>query len=181
MHDEATTSRAASIRLLCVDCDGVLTDGSILIDSEGRESKRFHVYDGIAIRAWMAQGNHLAVITARHSPALRRRMEELGVDHVIESAKDKGAALASVLEDFGVAAEQCAFLGDDLADLPALRACGFPMAPANAAKEVRELAAWIGPRRGGEGAVRDAVEFLLGARGVWDDVVDGYFNAGRPA
>ena len=180
MQDEASKARAADIQLLCVDCDGVLTDGSILIDAQGQESKRFHVHDGIAARAWMGQGLRFAVITARQSPALRRRMDELGVELVIESSKDKGASLASVCEKLAVPVEQCAFLGDDLADLPALSTCGFPMAPANASKEVRELVAWVGTRRGGEGAVREAVEYLLNARGVWADVVAGYFGAGRP-
>jgi 3-deoxy-D-manno-octulosonate 8-phosphate phosphatase (KDO 8-P phosphatase) len=178
VQDEANNPSAADVRLLCIDCDGVLTDGSIQINADGSESKRFHVCDGIAIRAWMAQGNQLAVITARASAALRVRMDELGVETLVEKAKDKGQAIALVSEQLGVSMEQVAFLGDDLADLPALRACGLPMAPANACEEVRELAVWIGTRCGGEGAVREAVEYLLKARGAWTDVVAGHLGAG---
>lgn len=178
VQDESNNPSAAGIRLLCLDCDGVLTDGSILVDADGRESKRFHVHDGIAIHAWMAQGNQIAVITARSSPALRVRMDELGVETVIEKAKDKGEALVSLSEQLGVSMEHVAYLGDDLADLPALGVCGLPMAPANASDEVRESAAWVGSRRGGEGAVREAVEYLLKARGAWTDVVAGFLAAG---
>ena len=100
------------------------------------------------------------------------------VEVVIEDAKDKGAALASVMDRFEVTSEQVAFLGDDLADLPALARCGFPMTPANGSADVKEHAAWIGTRNGGDGAVREAIEFLLRARGSWSDVLASFLGAG---
>jgi 3-deoxy-D-manno-octulosonate 8-phosphate phosphatase (KDO 8-P phosphatase) len=164
---------------LCLDVDGVLTDGSILIDADGRELKRFHVRDGLAIKAWQQQGNHVAVITGRGGPALRHRMAELGVEIVLEHVSDKSESILEVQKRLGVSARHTAFMGDDLADLPAFDGCGYPMAPSDADATVRGRAAWVSTRPGGQAAVREAIEHLLRARGVWDDVVARHLGTGN--
>lgn len=167
------------IRLLCLDCDGVLTDGSILLAADGTESKCFHVHDGLAIKAWLASGRSLAIITARRSEALACRMAELGVTELHQGVSDKRALLDQLLERLGIAAGDSAYMGDDLADLPALELCGWSMAPANGRPEVRARADWVSDRPGGSGAVRDAIETLLEATGEWTTFVERFTGNGR--
>ena len=171
----------AGIKLLCLDVDGVMTDGSILLDASGGELKRFHVRDGLAIKAWQAQGNQLAVITGRGCDALRQRMAELGVDILLEHVPEKGTAVESVQQRLGIPSDQTAFMGDDLADLPGFERCGYAMAPSDADPDVLQRAHWVGTRRGGDAAVREAIEHLLRARGVWDDVVARHLGTGNLA
>ena len=121
------------ITLLALDCDGVLTNGTIGYDADGVERKFFHIHDGFAIRAWIRDGGRIVVVTGRHSPALCVRMAELGVTEVHENVSDKNAKLLEIVGAHGLASEQVAFMGDDLPDLPAFAACGFAFAPANAA------------------------------------------------
>ncbi len=180
--DETTPGRgseAADVELLCLDVDGVLTDGSIIIDSAGNELKRFSVRDGLAIKAWLREGHQIAVITGRGCEALRRRMDELGIEIVIEGASEKGPLLTGLLDKLGIPASKTAFMGDDLPDLPAFEVCGYPMAPADAESIVLEKAVWVSKRRGGAGAVREAIEHLMRARGTWDDVVAKHLDMGH--
>lgn len=172
-------SDAADVELLCLDVDGVLTDGSIFIDAAGGELKRFHVRDGLAIRAWIGQAHQLAVITGRGCDALRRRTDELGIEIVMEGVADKGRALSELLDKLGIPASRTAFMGDDLPDLPAFELCGYAMAPADAESIVLEKANWVSERRGGAGAVRDGIEHLLRARGTWDEVVAQHMDTGH--
>jgi 3-deoxy-D-manno-octulosonate 8-phosphate phosphatase (KDO 8-P phosphatase) len=159
--------RPASIRLLVLDVDGVLTDGSLLYGPSGEEVKRFHVQDGLAVVAARRSGLEVAVITGRASAAVTRRMAELGLGEVHQGVEDKLAALRGVLERLGVAEDEVAVMGDDLTDLPLMRRAGLALAPANAVAEVRRAAHWVSRRRGGEGAVREAVEMLLRSRRAW--------------
>jgi 3-deoxy-D-manno-octulosonate 8-phosphate phosphatase (KDO 8-P phosphatase) len=161
----------SDIRLLVLDVDGVLTDGSILIDDHGVETKRFHVRDGTGIRIWARMGYRVAVITGRTGMALRHRLNEIGVAHVVQNAAHKAAAFTSLLAEVGVEASQAAMLGDDLPDLPLMHLAGYPMAVADAAREVIEVASFVTVRPGGRGAVREAIEHLLKARGQWKDAV----------
>jgi 3-deoxy-D-manno-octulosonate 8-phosphate phosphatase (KDO 8-P phosphatase) len=162
------------IRLLCLDVDGVLTDGSILLNDHGHETKRFFAQDGIAIKAWLGCGRHLGVITARDSPSTTYRMRELGVTHLYAGVQDKGTAFETLLAKVNVNAAQAAMVGDDLPDLPILRRCGYPIAVENAVAEVRAAACLVTTASGGRGAVREVVEHLLKAQGRWDDVVSMY-------
>jgi len=159
------------IRLLCLDVDGVLTDGGISIDDAGHEQKRFHVRDGAALRMWARLGLEIAVITGRNGMALRHRLRELGVRHVISGSKEKGGAFEGLLAELGVAADEAAMIGDDLPDLPILRRCGLPIAVRDASQEVLDVARFVTPRPGGSGAVRDAVEHILKVQGRWSDAV----------
>ncbi len=164
----------ASIRLLCLDVDGVLTDGSILLDDHGVETKRFFVRDGTGLRAWQQAGGLVAIITGRSGDAVRRRAEELGIDRVLSGVERKGRAFESLLQELGLTADQAAMVGDDLPDLPVLARCGYPVAVRDAAPEVHAVASWVTSRPGGRGAVREVVEHLLRARGAWDAAVASY-------
>jgi 3-deoxy-D-manno-octulosonate 8-phosphate phosphatase (KDO 8-P phosphatase) len=159
------------IKLLCLDVDGVLTDGGISIDDAGHEQKRFHVRDGAAMRIWSRLGLEIAVITGRDGMALRHRLRELGVRHVISGSKEKGGAFESMLAELGLKAGEAAMIGDDLPDLPILRRCGLPIAVRDASPEVLEVARHVTTRPGGSGAVRDAVEHILKAQGRWAEAV----------
>lgn len=164
-----STPDPAAVRLLVLDVDGVLTDGSINIDDDGRETKRFHVRDGFAMKLWVRQGLHLAVITGRSGAALRHRLGSLGVpeEMVIQGSRDKAADLATIMERCGVDAAQAACMGDDWPDLPMMRIVGYPMCPADAEPEVIGACVHTTHRAGGHGCVREAVAHLLGARGAY--------------
>ena len=159
------------IKLLCLDVDGVLTDGGIAIDDAGRETKRFHVRDGAAMRMWSRLGYEIAVITGRNGMALRHRLRELGVRHVVSGSKEKGGAFEALLAEVGVAADAVAMIGDDLPDLPILRRCGLPIAVRDAAQEVLDVAKFVTARPGGSGEVREAVEHILKAQKRWPEAV----------
>lgn len=161
----------ASIRLLVLDVDGTLTDGSLLIGPDGQESKRFCVRDGLGIVMWKRAGGMVAIITGRHSQALTHRARELGIDHVHQSASDKVRALDAVLAATGCAPHESVAIGDDLPDLALFRKVAFGMCPADAAPEVRAAARHVMRSAGGHGAVREAIEILLRADGRWDSLV----------
>ncbi len=165
-----------NIELLVLDVDGVLTDGRIILDSDGREMKQFNTQDGAGIKYFQRAGKHIAIITGRESPVVERRAAELGVKIVIQGAKDKLPAYESVLAELDLTDEQTAVMGDDLPDLPMLLRCGFPIAPANAVEEVRRAAALITENPGGEGAVRQAVEYILKHTGQWDSILERYYH-----
>jgi 3-deoxy-D-manno-octulosonate 8-phosphate phosphatase (KDO 8-P phosphatase) len=161
----------ASIRLLCLDVDGVLTDGSILLDDHGVETKRFFVRDGTGLRAWQRAGGTVAIITGRSGDAVRRRADELGIDRVLSGVERKGRAFEGLLAELGMTADEAAMVGDDLPDLPVMARCGYPVAVRDAAPEVHDVAAWVTSFPGGRGAVREVVEHLLKARGGWNAAV----------
>jgi 3-deoxy-D-manno-octulosonate 8-phosphate phosphatase (KDO 8-P phosphatase) len=156
--------RAGRVRLLILDVDGVLTDGRLVYGPTGEEWKVFHVHDGHAIVVALTAGLAVSVVSGRSSPAVARRMADLGVTDVHQGVSDKLALLAALCERHGVDAGATAFMGDDLPDLPLLRAVGLALAPADAVPDVRRVAHWISRRGGGAGAVREAIEWLLGAR-----------------
>ena len=160
------------IRLLVLDVDGVLTDGSIVYDTAGNESKQFNVRDGFAMKAWMREGGRLAVITGRGGATVQVRMQELGVTHVFERVADKAVAFEKLLRSLDLDAHEAAMLGDDLPDLPILERCGYPMAVGDAVVEVRDVCAWRGTVPGGRGAAREAIEHLMRASGAWARVVE---------
>jgi 3-deoxy-D-manno-octulosonate 8-phosphate phosphatase (KDO 8-P phosphatase) len=160
---------AQNIRLLCLDVDGVMTDGGICIDDQGNETKRFHVRDGTGLHMWMKMGLHVALITGRRGMAVRHRAGELGIRHVIQGSADKLGDFRQLLQQLDVKPEEAAMLGDDLPDVPILRVAGYPMAVADADPEVRALARYVTVRPGGHGAVREAIEHLLHARQLMDE------------
>lgn len=159
--------RASRIRLLVLDVDGVLTDGGLVYTASGEDTKRFHVHDGLALVAALKAGLQIAVFSGRASAAVTRRMAELGVAEVHQGVADKVAALDALRARLGLAPREVAVMGDDLPDLAAMARAGLALAPANAVAEVKRAAHWVARRRGGEGAVREAVEMLLKARRSW--------------
>lgn len=169
-----TNARPQDVRLLGLDVDGVMTDGSILLDADGRELKRFNSTDGVGIRAWLRLGFGVAIITGRSGAAVRQRAADLGIPHVILGSRDKGTALDELARVSGTPTSAMAFLADDWPDLPVLRRVGYPMAVANAAPQVRRASAFVTTSPGGHGAVREAIEHLLMAKGLLDEAVRLY-------
>jgi len=167
----------ARIELLVVDVDGVLTDGRIVLTPAGEEIKAFHVRDGAGMKYWRRVGKKLAIISGRSSPAVACRAQELHVDALRLNAKDKLPAYEQVLADLGVTDDQTAVIGDDLTDLPMLRRCAFPVAPADAVDEVRGAAACVTQLPGGAGCVRETIELILKQSGQWGKVMARYVSA----
>jgi 3-deoxy-D-manno-octulosonate 8-phosphate phosphatase (KDO 8-P phosphatase) len=169
--------RARTLRWLLTDVDGVLTDGRMLYGTDGEAFKIFQVRDGLALKMARQDGIHVGLLSARSHPAVTVRAEELGVDRVMLGEKDKLARLKTFLEEEDVRLEQIAYIGDDLPDLAVLGAVGLAFCPADAALEVRHLCHITLNLRGGHGAVREAVETLLKARGSWERLVGQFVGS----
>ncbi len=157
-------ARARKIRLLILDVDGVMTDGRIILDNLW---KAFHVRDGHAIKMAQQAGLQVAIVTGRQSEVVNRRAAELGVQRVYQKIWDKVAVLETILREEGMTAEEAAFIGDDSVDLPLLGRVGLSMAVADADAEVRRRVHWVARERGGRGAVREAIAWILKAQGKW--------------
>lgn len=164
----------SGIRLIIFDVDGVLTDGTIAIDNYGNETKRFYVRDGTAIRAAQRLGLRVGVLTGRTSMAVTHRMRELGIELFVQGAQDKAVGFETLTQLAGVEFEETAYLGDDLVDLPAMMRSGYPMAVADAARDLHRVARHITRAPGGRGAAREAIEHILKAQGKWDAVLERY-------
>jgi len=171
--------KASRVRLFLTDVDGVLTDGGILYDAAGLETKRFHVRDGHGIKMLQRGGVRVGIITGRTSEVVEIRARELGVGIVRQGAYDKVAAWREILAETGVPAEETAYVGDDIVDLPLLRVVGFAAAPVDAEGYVLDAVDYVASRAGGKGAVREIVEFLLRASGRWGEVTGKYFRPGE--
>ncbi len=157
---------AASIEAIIFDVDGVMTDGGLYYGPDG-EWKRFDVQDGHAVVMARKAGIRLAFLTGRTSEAVTRRARELGIDILRDGVYDKGAVFGEITSELKVNPDEVCYVGDDVVDLPAMARAGFPVAVANAVPEVQAAAAWTTPRAGGRGAVRDVVERILKAKGLW--------------
>ena len=160
-----TPERAAAIRLLALDVDGVLTDGRITYSNSGEELKSFNIKDGVGIKLVQRAGIEVAIITGRRSPIVERRASELGIATVVQGREDKLAALRELCAARGLDLAACAYMGDDLPDLAAIEAAGLGLTVADAAGAVRHRADWCATLPGGHGAVREACDTLLEARG----------------
>lgn len=169
-------ARLQTLRLFVFDVDGVLTDGRIVLDNEGNEWKFFDVRDGHGLKLLAKAGVRTAILTARRSRVVERRAAELGIDIVVQGSEDKGRGLAEVAARAAVTLDQAGYMGDDLADLPALVRAGFAAAPADAHEEVRSRAHYVTRAQGGRGAVRETAELVVRARGLWDFVVGDYLK-----
>jgi 3-deoxy-D-manno-octulosonate 8-phosphate phosphatase (KDO 8-P phosphatase) len=159
---------AAAVELLILDVDGVMTDGSIYLDDDGRETKRFHVRDGFGIKLWQKLGLRVAIITGRSGRVVQHRARELGITLVIQGAADKSAALDDLLGRAGLSTAQTAYLGDDWPDLGPMKRVAYPMAVADADGRILAAAVYTTTRPGGHGAVREAIDHLIGAKGLLD-------------
>ena len=176
---QAALPKATKIELLLLDVDGVLTDGTVFYTPASGEIKGFNTQDGFGLRILQEAGISAGIITARSSEAVRRRAEDLKLRHLYAGCSDKAAALAEILAQTSLQAEQLAYMGDDWLDLPVLNKVGCAFAPANAAPELRQRVDYVTERSGGHGAVREACELILAAKGLLTDVFTRYNQGGR--
>jgi len=174
MKDKALLEKLKKIQLILLDVDGVLTDGSIIYNDDGRETKIFNARDGFGIRLVMQAGITVGIVTGRSSEALRHRCENLGIQYLFDGVQDKAAMLDKIVTQTGVEAEHAAFMGDDLPDLPLMKRTGLSIAVADAHELVRQKADWTTQASGGHGAVREVCEALLKAQGLWEEIVARY-------
>jgi 3-deoxy-D-manno-octulosonate 8-phosphate phosphatase (KDO 8-P phosphatase) len=163
-----------SVELILSDVDGVLTDGSIIFDNEGIESKRFHIRDGLGIRLWQRAGGKFGVLTGRNSHIVNLRAKELGIEIVRQGTEQKLAAMKEIMAELGLRPDQVCYIGDDLPDMPAVQFAGFGVAVADAVQEVRTVAKHVTRLAGGHGAVRETIELILKSQDRWDDLVQKY-------
>lgn len=166
--------RCQAIRLILSDVDGVLTDGGIVYDNRGIESKRFNVRDGVGIRLWQKAGYRFGVITGRSSHIVKLRMAELEIEILRQGVENKMAAMRGILDELRLTPKQVCYLGDDLPDLPVVRAVGLGVAVADACEELRQAAHYVTTLPGGDGAVRETIEMILKAQSRWEDIVQTF-------
>ncbi len=163
--DKELLERARAVRLAIFDVDGVMTDGTLYIGAQGEAFKAFNILDGHGVKMLQAGGIATAIISGRASEAVTRRAAELGIAHVVQGCADKVAAFEKLRGELGCEAADCAFMGDDLPDLPVMQRCGFAVAVANAVDAVKQGAHYVTRTPGGRGAVREFCELVLRARG----------------
>lgn len=176
MDEAEIQRRAARVKLLLMDCDGVLTDGRIWILENGEDQKAFHTRDGLGIDLLHRAGLKSGIISGRLSSALERRAQSLGVSYLWQGRDDKRQAFADTLAQAQVTGDEVAFVGDDLTDLPLMVQAGFAVAVADAVAEVKAHAHYVTTLKGGKGAVREVVELILKAQGRWDDLVKSFLK-----
>jgi 3-deoxy-D-manno-octulosonate 8-phosphate phosphatase (KDO 8-P phosphatase) len=169
--------QAASIKLLLMDCDGVLTDGRIWLFENGEEQKGFHTRDGLGIDLWHRAGLRSGIISGRRSSAVETRARTLGMSFCVQGHENKLQAFAGVLAQAGVSNAEVAYIGDDLNDIPLMLQSGLAVAVADAAFETREHAHYVTTALGGFGAVREVIELILKSQGRWDDLIKKYLDA----
>ncbi|HKP46236.1 MAG TPA: HAD hydrolase family protein [Pyrinomonadaceae bacterium] len=172
----AIERRAARIKLLLMDCDGVLTDGRLWLLKEGDEDKSFNTKDGLGLTLWRRAGLRSGIISGRTSSALERRAAELGVEFLRQGNEQKIGAFEDILAAAGVTDDEVAFVGDDLSDIPLMRRSELAVAVADAVEETRGVAHYITQAKGGHGAVREVIELILKSQGRWNDQVETYFK-----
>lgn len=168
--------KLASIKLVLLDVDGVLTDGKITYSDAGEQIKSFDSKDGLGIRLLMKSGIQVGIITARKSDALAHRCKNLKLELVLEGVRDKAKGLELMLEKTGLSADQTAYVGDDLLDLPIMTRVGLPVCVADACKDVKEHSEIITKNNGGNGAVREFCEMVLKSKGLWDKIIEQYVS-----
>jgi 3-deoxy-D-manno-octulosonate 8-phosphate phosphatase (KDO 8-P phosphatase) len=164
------------IKLLAMDVDGVLTDGTLIINSDGSENKTFNTLDGHGIRLWQRAGYKIALISGRTSAPTKNRAQQLQIEYVFEECHKKLPVFENLLKQTGLTPEQTAYIGDDLPDLPIIRYAGFGAAVANAVDEVKQYADYVTTRKGGSGAVREVIEYILKNTGKWQELMKRYLS-----
>jgi 3-deoxy-D-manno-octulosonate 8-phosphate phosphatase (KDO 8-P phosphatase) len=162
------------IELVLSDVDGVLTDGRVVLDNQGIETKRFHIRDGMGIALWQKAGYRFGMVSLRSSQVVKIRAAELGVQIVRQGAGNKLAAAREILQQLGLELKQLCYVGDDLPDLSVVRAAGLGVAVGDAAAELRQAADYVTTASGGAGAVRETIEMILKTQRRWEDLIQGY-------
>jgi 3-deoxy-D-manno-octulosonate 8-phosphate phosphatase (KDO 8-P phosphatase) len=167
-------SKLKRIKLLLLDVDGVLTDGGIIYNDNGSETKVFNVKDGLGMRLLMEAGIHLGIVTGRRSNALYSRCKDLGINLIYDSIGNKIDVLNDLLDQTGVSVEEVAFIGDDLPDLALMKRIGLSIAVGDAHKSILENADMVTSANGGHGAVREVCETILKAKGLWENILERF-------
>lgn len=174
ISEEELLVTAEKIKCLVLDVDGVLTDGTIILDCCENELKSFHVRDGHGIKMLIKAGICVALITGRHSEVVERRAKELGIEEIFQKCRDKTIAYKQLAEKYSLHDSEIAYVGDDIVDISVLKRCGFPITVADADAAVRPFARMITKKGGGRGAVREICDFILRAKGLLKGIIDGY-------
>jgi len=178
MNTSEIQERAARIKVLLMDCDGVLTDGRIWLFENGEEQKGFHTRDGLGIDLLHRAGLRSGIISGRKSSAVETRARTLGMSFVVQGHENKVQAFADVLAQAGLATAEVAYIGDDVNDIPLMMQSGLGVAVADAVLETREHAHYVTKALGGFGAVREVVELILRSQGRWDDLIKSFIQRG---
>ena len=174
MTEQQLADKLKKIKVLLLDVDGVLTDGRIVYDSRGRDSRFFDVHDGMGVHLLKKSGIPTVLVTAKGSAAVRPRARDMRVDRVYENISPKTRVLAAILKQYNAAEENLCFVGDDLVDICLMRRVGAPIAVINACAEVKAAAVWVTTKPGGRGAVREVAELILKAQGTWTEIIKSY-------
>lgn len=163
--------KAKDVKLVILDVDGVMTDGRIVIDDNGVESRHFDIKDGLGVVALQMLGIEVAIITSKKSTAVKCRADELKIKRYHEGIRKKSEPYEAIVQEMGIGDEQVCYVGDDLMDLGLMRRVGFPVAVADAVEDVRRVAAYVTEAPGGHGAVREVAELILKTQGKWDAIL----------
>ncbi len=174
MENSNQTEKLNSIKLLLLDVDGVLTDGGIIYNDKGVETKIFNVKDGFGIRLLMDAGINVGIITGRRSEVLHHRCKNLGINLIFDGIQNKGAILDDIIKKTDLPGHKIAFMGDDLPDLSLFKKVGFSIATADAHEVLQRNADMVTLQKGGKGAVREVCEKILQAKGLWDDILKSF-------
>lgn len=162
------------IKLIVLDVDGTLTNGKLYVSNLGDEIKAFNVKDGLGITQAIAQGKEIAIITGKTSQIVTKRCQELGVKEIHQGIKNKIATLDTILEKYGISYNNVAYMGDDLIDLAVMKKCKLTGAPKDSVNEILSIADFISSKNGGDGAVREFIEYILKKENLWDNVVNHF-------
>lgn len=162
------------VKMLILDVDGVMTDGRIIMDDEGREIKNFHVRDGHGIKLLQRYGIEVALLTGRQSQVVKQRAKDLNVKEVYQKVYNKREVFEKILKKHKLSAEETAYMGDDIIDIPVLKSVGFSAAVADAVEVVKKSADYVAKNKGGQGAVREICEMILQAQGKWPEIAAKY-------
>ena len=173
---QRSLEKAKNVKLLILDVDGVLTDGRIVIDDRGVETKCFDVRDGHGIKLLKRANIQVVIITGRRSEVVSHRARELGIDSVYQNIHDKLEVYRAILDEKGLKDEEVGFVGDDLVDLPLMKRVGFSAVVADGSEELQPYADYVSRNRGGRGAVREISELILKAQGKWSELMEGYLR-----
>jgi 3-deoxy-D-manno-octulosonate 8-phosphate phosphatase (KDO 8-P phosphatase) len=167
-------NKLKKIKLLLLDVDGVLTDGSVIYNDHNVETKMFNVKDGMGLRLLMDAGILVGIVTGRAADALHHRCKNLGISLIFDGVRDKAAALDQIIKQTNILKSEVAFVGDDLPDIPIMKQAGLSVAVADAHEVVLQHADMVTAARGGSGAVREVCESILKAQGLWDKILDSF-------
>lgn len=173
-QDETLLGKIRDVRLLMLDVDGVLTDGRIIMNDQGFESKHFDVRDGHGLKVLMRYGIGVALVTGRRSSVVEHRAKDLGIQEVYQGIWNKVEILEEILRKMKLHPEQAAYVGDDIVDIPVMQRVGFAVAVRDAAADTKKIAHYVTKKKGGRGAVREVCEIILKAQDHWQDVARKY-------